>query len=88
MSIVDLQVAEEAPLSREGQSDTNAPGASVLSMAPVLLAEDDEVHACIVEASLANARLANPVVRARTGDEAAAYHAAERRASSERRSSP
>lgn len=49
------------------------PGASALSMAPVLLAEDDEVHACIVEASLANARLANPIVRARTGDEAAAY---------------
>lgn len=45
----------------------------MLSMAPVLLAEDDEVHACIVEASLANARLANPVIRARTGDEAAAY---------------
>lgn len=39
----------------------------------MLLAEDDEVHARIVDATLARARLCNPVVRARTGDEAVAY---------------
>lgn len=43
------------------------------ALVPVLLVEDDEVHARIVEASLASARLSNPVVRARTGDEAVAY---------------
>lgn len=43
------------------------------ALAPVLLVEDDEVHARIVEASLAGAKLTNPVVRARTGDEAAAW---------------
>lgn len=42
-------------------------------LGPVLLAEDDEVHARIVGATLARARLCNPVVRARTGDEAVAY---------------
>lgn len=42
-------------------------------MAAVLLVEDDEVHARIVEASLAGAKLSNPIVRARTGDEAVAY---------------
>lgn len=45
----------------------------VEALVPVLLVEDDEVHARIVEASLTSARLSNPVVRARTGDEAAAY---------------
>lgn len=40
---------------------------------PVLLVEDDDVHALIVQASLAKVRLANPVVRARTGDEAVSY---------------
>lgn len=40
---------------------------------PVLLVEDDEVHARIVEAALASARLSNPVVRARTGDEAVTF---------------
>lgn len=63
-------------MSADRRNNVQAVGASGLSMAPVLLAEDDEVHACIVEASLTNARLANPVVRARTGDEAAAYLAA------------
>lgn len=43
------------------------------ALAAVLLVEDDEVHARIVEASLAGAKLANPVVRARTGDEAVAF---------------
>jgi CheY-like chemotaxis protein len=42
-------------------------------LVPVLLVEDDEVHARIIEATLAKARLSNPVVRARTGDEAIAY---------------
>lgn len=40
---------------------------------PVLLVEDDDVHALIVQGSLAKVRLANPVVRARTGDEAVSY---------------
>lgn len=43
------------------------------ALVPVLLVEDDEVHARVVEASLAGAKLSNPVVRARTGDEAVAY---------------
>ncbi len=43
------------------------------ALVPILLVEDDEVHARIVEASLASAKLANPVVRARTGEEAVAY---------------
>ena len=38
--------------------------------APVLVVEDDDVHARIVEASLAQARLCNPVVRVASGDEA------------------
>ncbi len=40
---------------------------------PVLLVEDDDVHALIVQSSLAKVRLANPVVRSRTGDEAVTY---------------
>ena len=43
------------------------------ALVPILLVEDDEVHARIAEASLTSARLSNPVVRARSGDEAVAY---------------
>ena len=43
------------------------------ALAPVLLVEDDDVHAYMVEGALTKARLANPVVRARNGDEAVAY---------------
>jgi len=46
---------------------------SAQALVPVLLVEDDEVHARIVEASLTSARLSNPVLRARNGDEASAY---------------
>ena len=42
-------------------------------LVPILLVEDDDVHARIVQASLARAKLSNPVVRARCGDEAVAY---------------
>lgn len=42
-------------------------------LAPVLLVEDDDVHAFMVEAALAKARLVNPVVRARTGEDAVTY---------------
>src|SRR5688572_16807545 len=46
---------------------------SVQGLAPVLLVEDDEVHARIVQASLTSAKLSNPVVLARSGEEAIAY---------------
>lgn len=42
-------------------------------LAPVLLVEDDDVHALLVESSLEAVKMANPVVRARTGDEAVDY---------------
>jgi CheY-like chemotaxis protein len=40
---------------------------------PILMVEDDESHALLVERVLGRARLANPVRAIRNGDEAVAY---------------
>lgn len=66
-----LAMADDRP--REAVVPAAVEAGPAPALAPVLLVEDDEVHARIVEASLAGAKLTNPVVRARTGHEAVAW---------------
>lgn len=54
--------AEDAPVRGGGSAPDALP--------PVLLVEDDDVHALLIEGSLAHARLSNPVLRARSGEDA------------------
>lgn len=55
-------------MSGSGAGDATRP-----TLRPILVVEDDDIHARLVEGSLAHARLRNPVLRARDGDEAVAY---------------